>query len=330
MEDGNQKTLNDAPKKKKGKLRSLIVGIVLILAVLGAGVWWYIKHSEYVTTDDAYIDAYKVTISSQIPGRIVKLFIREGDHVTEGELLAQLDSSDYVARIKEAKMNLKEASIGIRLAQVRMEQAEINFNRAKEQYKERVIPEEKYQNMEKAFQEAKVELMLANAKIPVIHSTLNTLRTSLSHTNIYAPMDGVAAKRWVLPGDVVSPGQGIFTVFATNKIWVTAMLPENKLHQIHLGDTAEISVDAFPFATFKGVFYQFGNSTASQFSLIPPDNASGNFTKVSQRIPLKLTIFKTGGKPAGNVDLLPGMSVEIKVKIKRKKSSIWRNSKILI
>ena len=95
------------------------------------------------------------------------------------------------------------------------------------------------------------------------------------------------------------------------------MLPENELHQVHLGDTAEITVDAFPHATFKGVFYQFGNSTASKFSLIPPDNASGNFTKVSQRIPLKLTIFKTGGKPA-KVDLLPGMSVELKVKIKKK------------
>lgn len=319
MENEIQDTVNDAPKKKKGKLGSLIIGLVLIAAVLGAGAWWYIKHSEYVTTDDAYVDAYKVTISSQIPGRIVKLYIHEGDHVTKGELLAQLDSTDYVARIRQAKVNLKEARLGIQLARVKMEQANINFNRAKTQYKARLIPKAKYQNMEKAFQEAKVGLMLAKAKIPVIHSTLHTLRTSLSHTNIYAPMDGVAAKRWVLPGDVISPGQGIFTVFGTNKIWVTTMLPENELHQIQLGDTAEVSVDAFPYATFKGVFYQFGNSTASQFSLIPPDNASGNFTKVSQRIPLKLTIFKTGGKPAGKVDLLPGMSVEIKVKIKGKR-----------
>jgi membrane fusion protein (multidrug efflux system) len=90
------------------------------------------------------------------------------------------------------------------------------------------------------------------------------------------------------------------------------------LQKIHIGDTAEIQVDAYPIATFKGVFYEFGKTTASQFSLIPPDNASGNFTKVSQRIPLKLTIFKTGGKPAGKVDLLPGMSVEVKLKIKGK------------
>ncbi len=318
MKNENQESTNDAPKRKKRKLGSLIIGLVLIAAVLGAGAWWYIKHSEYVTTDDAYVDAYKVTVSSQIPGRIVKLYIHEGDHVQKGELLAKLDSTDYVARIKQAEENLKEAGLGIQLAKVKLEQAQINYDRAEEQYEARLIPEAEYQNMEKTFQAAKVGLMMANAKIPVIQSTLHTLRTSLSHTNIYAPMDGVAAKRWVLPGDVVSSGQGIFTVFGTTKIWVTTMLPETELHKIQIGDSAEVYVDAFPDATFKGVFYQFGNSTASQFSLIPPDNASGNFTKVSQRIPLKLTIFKTGGEPDGKVDLLPGMSVEVKVRIKGK------------
>jgi membrane fusion protein (multidrug efflux system) len=318
MKDENQERVNDAPEKKGKKRRSLIIGLVLIAAVIGAGALWYIRHSEYVTTDDAYVDAYKVTVSSQIPGRIVKLYIHEGDHVQKGELLVSLDSSDYMARIKEAEVSLKEAELGIQLAKVKMEQAQINYDRAKTQYEGRVIPEAQYQNTEKEYQAARVGLMIANAKIPVIHSTLHTLRTSLSHTSIYSPMDGVAAKRWVLPGDVVSPGQGIFTVFGTEEIWVTSMFPETELQKIHIGDTAEIQVDAYPIATFKGVFYEFGKTTASQFSLIPPDNASGNFTKVSQRIPLKLTIFKTGGKPAGKVDLLPGMSVEVKLKIKGK------------
>lgn len=318
MKNENQEIIKDTPKRNKGKVRSLVIGVVLIAAILGGGAWWYIKHAGFVSTDDAYIEAYQVTISSQIPGRIIKLYIHEGDHVKKGQLLVQLDSSDYVARIRQARVNLKEAELGIQLAQVRMEQAKINYDRAEKQYKAKLIPKAKFQNLKKAYEGTRVEVELAKAKVPVIHSSLHTLKTSLSHTSIYAPMDGVAAKRWVLAGDVVSPGQGIFTVFGTKKLWVTTMLPENNLHQIILGDTAEITVDAFPNATFKGVFYQFGNSTASQFSLIPPDNASGNFTKVSQRIPLKLTIFKTGGKPSGNVTLLPGMSVEIKVKIKSK------------
>jgi len=98
------------------------------------------------------------------------------------------------------------------------------------------------------------------------------------------------------------------------------MLPENDLHEIYLGDTVSIHVDAFPSKIFKGVIYQLGNSTASQFSLIPPNNASGNFTKVSQRIPIKTTIFeidKTGKIKKMNKKLLPGMSVEITVKRKK-------------
>ncbi|MBN2638970.1 MAG: HlyD family secretion protein [Bacteroidales bacterium] len=319
MANENQKTVNEPSDKKKGNITKIIVGIIIIATIIGVGIWWFIKQSEFVTTDDAYVDAYEVTVSSQIPGRIMKLYIHEGDHVKKGQLVAQLDSSTYIAEIEQAKVSLEDAQIGIEMAKVKLSQAKINFDRAQEQYKAKLIPKANYQNIEKDYQLAQVAVKVAQSKIPTIKASLNTLQTALSHTNIYAPMDGVAAKRWVLAGDVVSPGQSMFTVFGTQKIWVTTMVPENELRFIHMGDTADITVDAFPDATFKGIFYQVGNSTASKFSLIPPDNASGNFTKVTQRVPLKLTIFKTGGTPKGNVDLLPGMSVELKVRIKKSK-----------
>ncbi|MBN2616313.1 MAG: HlyD family secretion protein [Bacteroidales bacterium] len=317
MANENQKTVTEPSNKRKGNITKIIVGLIIIAAIVGAGIWWFIKQSEFITTDDAYVDAYEVTVSSQIPGRIVKLYIHEGDHVKSGQLVAQLDSSTYIAQIQQAKVGLEDAKIGIEMAKVKLSQAEINYNRAKEQYKAKLIPKANYQNMEKNYELAQVAVKIAQSKIPTLKASLNTLETALAHTNIYAPMDGIAAKRWVLPGDVVSPGQSMITVFGTKKIWVTTMLPENELRFIHVGDTAEITVDAFPDATFKGVFYQMGNTTASKFSLIPPDNASGNFTKVTQRVPLKLTIFKTGGTPKGTVDLLPGMSVELKVRIKK-------------
>lgn len=319
MANENQKTVNEASGKRKGNITKIIVGLIIIGAIIGFGIWWFIKQSEFVTTDDAYVDAYEVNVSSQIPGRIVKLYIHEGDHVKKGQLIAQLDSSTYMAEVQQAKVSLEDAKIGIEMAKVKLSQAKINYNRAKQQYKAKLIPKANYQNIEKDYELAQVSVKVAQSKIPTIKASLNTLETALSHTNIYAPMDGVAAKRWVLAGDVVSPGQSIFTVFGNKKIWVTTMMPENQLRFIHLGDTAEITVDAFPNATFRGVFYDMGNSTASKFSLIPPDNASGNFTKVTQRVPLKLTIFKTGGTPKGNVDLLPGMSIELKVWIKKNK-----------
>lgn len=318
MNDENQKIDNTTKNKRKGKIRSIIIGMIVIAATVAVGIWWFIEQSKFVTSDDAYVDAFQVTISAQIPGRIVKLYIQEGDPVQEGQLLAQLDSSDYVARIEEARVNLEQARLGIRLAQVKLEQAKINYDRAVKQYNQKLIPEADFQNQKSVYDLAKVELSLAEKKIKVLNSSLNSLQTTLSHTSIYAPMNGVAAKRWVLEGDVVSPGQGIFTVIGTEETWITLMLPENEIRHIHIGDTANITIDAFPKTTFKGVFYQIGNSTASRFSLIPPNNASGNFTKVAQRVPLKLTVFKTGGESSKPIKLLPGMSAEIKVKIKSK------------
>ncbi len=107
-------------------------------------------------------------------------------------------------------------------------------------------------------------------------------------------------------------------------IWVTADLEETKLSSIKIGDKAEISVDAYPDQKFEGKIFQLGSNTASQFSLIPPSNASGNFTKVTQRVPIKISIepvTKTGQPdPNENINLLPGMSVEISVKVNNGKN----------
>lgn len=308
------------PKLKKRKTGSIIIGSVIVLIILGLASWWYIHKRGFITTDDAYIEAYKVTISSQIPGRIIRLTTHEGEEVKEGKLLAQLDTTDYVARIVQAAAGLKEAKLGIELAKVRLEQSKINYDRAKKQYNEQIIPKANFENIQKEYQAAKVQLSLTESKIPAIEASINTIQNTLKHTQIVAPMDGVVAKRWALAGDVVAPGQGIFTVFSTKKHWVTAMLPENKIHNIRLGDTVEIDVDAFPNTSFKGKIYKMGNSTASQFSLIPPDNASGNFTKVSQRIPIKMTIEQVGNKGDAKKKLLPGMSVEIRIKIRKNES----------
>ena len=127
-------------------------------------------------------------------------------------------------------------------------------------------------------------------------------------------MDGVVAKRWVLEGNVVQPGEPIFSVYNMKELWVTANLEETELTHLSVGYNVEISIDSYPNLKYSGVIFKMGTNTASQFSLIPPNNASGNFTKVTQRIPVKISIKQVSGgyQPA----LLPGMSTEIKIKIK--------------
>jgi membrane fusion protein (multidrug efflux system) len=299
--------------------KRIVIPVLIILIAAVIGIYWYIGQLGYVSTDDAFIDGNKLSVSSKILGRITNLAVDEGDSVKQGQLLVQLDSTDFKAQENQAKAMLALDNESITLAKVNVEKAQDDFNRAQTQYKDNIIPKEQFDHMQKALEAAKASFNIAQTKIGTAQAQLKVIKTQLQNTQIYSPMNGVVAKRWVLSGDVVSPGQPIFTIYDLKNIWVTADLEETKLAPIHIGDTVEISVDTYPDQEFTGQVYQIGSNTASQFSLIPPSNASGNFTKVTQRIPIKISIrHVTNNKqedPNELIKLLPGMSVEIKVKV---------------
>ena len=302
-------------QKKKSKSGSILIAITLILLLFGAAAYWYVEKVGFVSTDDAYIDANKLNLSPQIMGRVVALYADEGDVVRKGELLVAMDSSDIKAHLNQAVTSLNSARLGVKLAQVRLEQSRINLNRAEIQIKGNVIPRAKYDNILKAFQAAKVELEIAKSKIATLNMEIQVIKTELAHAKLYSNISGIIAKRWILTGDVVAPGQSVFTIYNLKNIWVTAMIKETDLNKISLGDTVNIQVDAYPDTKFTGRIFQIGSNTAALFSLIPPANASGNFTKITQRISIKISI-KPAGKTSLKYGLLPGMSVEIKLRAK--------------
>jgi membrane fusion protein, multidrug efflux system len=310
-------SIEEVPLFKKKKV--LIPLILLVLAAV-AVVYWYIGTLQYASTDDAFIDANRMSISSKILGRIVLLSVDEGDSVKKGQLLVKLDSVDILAQINQAKASLDLSKESINLAKVNVAKAQEDFDRAQRQFKDNIIPKEQFDHLQKALEAAKAEYNISESKITNADAQLNVLKTQLENTKIYSPMDGVIAKRWVLMGDVVQAGQPILTVYDQKNIWVTAEFEETKLGSIHLGDKVEISVDPYPDQLFEGKVYQIGTNTAAQFSLIPPSNASGNFTKVTQRVPIKISVYPINAKgqeiPASSFNLLPGMSVEVKIKVK--------------
>jgi membrane fusion protein (multidrug efflux system) len=318
LPNNGDENINDVPlfRQKKIFIPALII---LIAAILG--IYWYIGQLAYVSTDDAVIDGNRLSVSSKILGRIMLLTVDEGDTVKQGQLLVQLDSTDLNAQELQARAALNLARESIKLSNVNLAKAQEDFNRAEQQFNENVIPKEQFDHIQKALEVAKAQLNIDKTKVETSKAQLNVIETQLLNTSIYSPMDGVLGKRWVLKGDVVQPGQPIYTIFDLKNIWVTAYLEETKLASINLGDKVEISVDAYPDQNFAGKVYQIGSNTASQFSLIPPSNASGNFTKVTQRVPIKISIEpvnETGqSDPSDDINLLPGMSVEIKIKVKK-------------
>ena len=142
------------------------------------------------------------------------------------------------------------------------------------------------------------------------------VETQLKNSSIVAPIAGVIARKWVMPGDIVQPGQPILTIYDLDSVWVTANFEETKLAFVRLDDAVRISVDAYPGVEFEGRVRLIGAAAVSQFSLIPPNNASGNFTKVAQRVPVKISIESKGSeKNFHPISLLPGMSAEVKIRV---------------
>lgn len=296
------------------KKPSFIIGLVVVLSVILISIKWYMGTLGYVTTDDAYIDAHRLELGSKILGRVVKLHFGEGDTVKTGQLVAELDSTDIIARLNQAKAVLNSAQASLELAKVNVEKSQIDFDRAKAQFKDNVVPKAEFDNAQKKLEAAQAEYKISESRIISSQADIKVIQSNLEHTKIYSTLTGVAAKKWVLIGDVVQPGQPIYSIYDTQNVWVTAQLEETNISSLALDDLVEINVDSYPDQVFKGKIFQIGTNTSAQFSLIPPSNASGNFTKVTQRIPVKISIQNDSGKPL-KFGFLPGMSVEVKIKV---------------
>jgi membrane fusion protein, multidrug efflux system len=324
------------------KIRAYVLLGIVVLAVVIAGWYWYRQYTKYYSTDDAYIDADRVSVSSKILGRIIKIHAEEGDTVSMGQLLVELDSSDLVsqrlqamasrdqaiASVSQANAKYELDQKGIKVQEINVEKAKEDLDRATAQFEGKVISKEQFDHTSKAYQAALAQLDASRAQVAVSKSQIQsaslsintalaqigTIETSLHNTRIFSPSEGRIAKRWLLPGDITQPGQSVFTVTKDSLKWVYAFYEETKVGGMHINQQAEFTVDAFPGVTFHGKIIYIGTNTAAQFSLIPPNNASGNFTKVTQRIPVKISIESCDSQDLTIMDrMVSGMSVVVKI-----------------
>jgi membrane fusion protein, multidrug efflux system len=329
-------------ESKKNRLRVYIPLAIVIIIVLAGAWYWYRDYSKYITTDDSHVDADNVSVGSKIMGRISSVYANEGDLVRQGMLLADLDSTDLVAQRNQtfalrvqAQANLTQSEVkynsdqkSIKVLEINLDRADEDMTRAKKQSDGGVITPEQFDHIKKAAETASAQLEAAKAMLLVSKSMISTASASvetanaqvrvldaqLKNTRLYAPADGVIAKRWLLPGDVVQPSQSVITITLSKKLWVIAFLEETKISDIHSGQSVRFTIDAFPDVKFNGKVFLVGSSTASVFSLIPANNASGNFTKVTQRIPVRISIDgANNNKEISSFNILSGMSVVVKI-----------------
>lgn len=341
--------MDTATPTSQKKSRKSLIGLIaiLLIAVVTAFLWWW-NYRQYISTNDANLDSYRVNVAARVMAPMLALHVWEGDTVKAGTLLAELDSTSVKAQLQEAiarreqlaadlrlsQENLKTVTAHLPLAQIAFHQAELNYERAKTLYQAQALAEETFQDTEVAYQSDRIKVEIARKQIDIAQSqvwagraamdaadaSIESVRLTMSYYRITAPTDGVIAKRWALPGDIIQPGQTLFTLNQGKEIWVAVYLEETKFRSIRLGQPALFTLDAYPDLTFSGKVYYIGSNAASEFSLIPPNNASGNYTKVAQRIPLKISIERVSGEKGerGMPELVSGMSATVNIEKENK------------
>jgi membrane fusion protein (multidrug efflux system) len=324
------------------------IGIgLLVLLMIGAGIAYWRHIRIFVSTDDAYVAGYVGVISARVPGRVAKILVDNNQHVTPGQVLVTLEPQDYdtaVAReegnLGRLRQELAQAYVRVSTAKTRVPEAEANYKMAnldKSRYtslfERRTIPKQtldqvdtRYRVTQAMLSKAQRELKEALAAIggstgipldeqPAIKEAkarLEQARLNLGYTKITAQIEGYITRRQVEVGNWVQPGQPLMMLvpLGTSQLWVQANYKETELTHLYIGQSARVRVDTYPGVEFTGRVDSIMAGTGSAFSLLPPENATGNWVKVVQRVPVKITL--TPPFPA-NRPLRLGMSTEVTV-----------------
>ena len=313
--------------------RVLFGAALALLLVLGAPrLWNYVQ--SYESTDDAQIDGHIDPLSSRVDGTVIAVHAEDNDRVSKGELLVEIDPRDYQVAVEQAR-----ARLGLALAQVASAKQDYaaalanireadaaNFKAQRDAHRygillaQQVVPLEQYDqytsvarvdaarvdSAREAAGSALKAIAARQADADAARAALDQALLNLSYTKIYAPANGIVGKRSVQLGSRIQPGQTLMFVTETDEIWVTANFKETQLARMHRGQPVTIHVDTFG-RDYRGYIEHMPGASGDRFSLLPPENATGNYVKVVQRLPVRIQ-FEPRQDP--DHQLHPGMSVE--------------------
>jgi len=305
-------------------------------AALGYGAYWYATRFD-VGTDDAQVEADVVPLAPRVGGVVARVLVQENQPVKKGDLILVIDHADLAAKSRQAQAELEtaraqasasEAQVGAadasqRRASVEAEKAELDLERAELLRKGDAIPPEKLDaakaaggvgraavaNARAQYAAALAQAKLAQARVKAAEAASDLAQLQLSYTKIWAPEDGVVSKLAVHEGQLVSPGQPLAEL-VPNATYVIANFKETQVGAMRPNQRAVVEIDAYPGVKLEGKVESLSGGTGARFSLIPPDNASGNFVKVVERVPVRIAWAKP---PPPEVQMRAGLSAYVTV-----------------
>lgn len=276
------------------KRKKILTGIGIATAI--AAIIFLYDHVMYVSTDDAQVEAHAVMLASKVPGFLVAVNVNEGQSVKKGDVLIEIDARDYQNTLTQIKGDLTSG-------EARRRDAEKNFQRISQLFTSGAVSRQQYDTASAAYSEAK-------AKFDAISAQVAQAQLNLDNTKILAPSDGFIAKRSAEIGQLAATGVPLLGFVDAGERWVIANFKETQIADIRVGAPVKIDIDAIS-GGFHGKVVSVSSATGATFTLLPPDNATGNFTKVVQRVPVKIEILDLS---AQQVEALrAGLSANIKV-----------------
>ncbi len=345
---------SDAPKRSfvHSPAFRIFVLALIVLGVGGAIYWSYARHFE--ETDDAYIEGAVIAISPQVSARVAKVYVSDNQLVHAGDLLVELDPTDYqvaldqmkgaeaaaAGMVEQAKAGIVTAQSTIAQAQAELDSAQTNYTNADQDLKrykqlderakskqaeDKAVAVQKAAAAAVAQAKAKVvstqsQVVSAQASVAAAQGELEKARANthgaevkLCYCKIIAATDGRITNKNVDPGRYVTPAMPMFDIVPP-EVWVVANFKETQLAHMVPGQAVTISIDAYPDRDYHGKVQSIQAGTGSRFSVIPAENATGNYVKVVQRLPVKI-VFDGDANADANHLLSPGMSVTPKVRI---------------
>jgi membrane fusion protein (multidrug efflux system) len=332
MNTEEQSNASRKPKTEKigrsGFIRLAVAGAAL-LVVAGVVLWFHSRNLE--STDDAFIDGNIVPVNSRVAGIVDKILVSDNQDVHAGDTLVLIDQKDLKAQRDSADAALAVAQASLESAKAKSLSADSEVTAADAEYQRRKSDLRRYQNLDprvvskQQFDAARAEAESAEAKLRAAENVAAAAKAfmsesqarirqaqaqveqselALSYTEITAAVSGRVTKKTVQPGQYLEVGQMLMTI-VPDDVWVVANFKETQLADMRRGQPAEITVDAYPGVTFRGKVESVQAGSGARFSLLPPENATGNYVKVVQRVPVKILI-DPGSR--GKFLLGPGMS----------------------
>ena len=308
------------------RLPLLLAGPVVVLLV---AAYLYVTAGSTVSTDDSYVQADKVTVSADVAGRVVAVAVHDNQLVHAGDVLFQIDDRQYRIAVAHAQAELATARLKVREMLDNLAYRQTEFDRQQTLFKNHVTSQARLDEARNAFDVARQQAAgltppSAAAAVAAIDAeveqhplvlqakaALAQAELDLTRTTVKAPLDGVVTRVSSLPvGEYLNVAQPAFALVASPKVWVEANFKETDLTHVLPGDDATVDIDTYPDKTFHGHIESIGPGTGSEFSVLPAQNATGNWVKVVQRVPLRVVIDDADA----DHPLRAGMSAEVEIK----------------